>query len=126
MFQIDANSGTPIYRQIVDQIRRLIYSGKLTGGDTIPSVRDVALTHTINPMTVSKAYALAEAEGLLLRHRGKPMKVSNQASSLTTESERLAELESLMRQLTDAAKQLNLKSKQVCEHLKKQWNENND
>jgi GntR family transcriptional regulator len=121
MFQIDANSGVPIYRQVVDQIRRLVHSGKLSAGDTMPSVRDVALEHAVNPMTVSKAYALAESEGLLLRHRGKPMAVALQAKPSVSASARLTELEPLMHQLIDAAEQLNLKSKQVCDHLNKQW-----
>ena len=124
MFQIDAHSGIPIYRQIVDQIRRLVHSGKLSAGGKIPSVRDVALKHAVNPMTVSKAYGLAEKEGLLLRRRGKPMEVAVQASPSVSASSRLSELEPLMQQLTEAAKQLNLGSKQVCDHLNTHWNGN--
>lgn len=124
MFQIDAHSGVPIYRQIVDQIQRLVHSGKLIAGDTIPSVRDVALKHAVNPMTVSKAYGLAETQGLLLRRRGKPMTVAVQASQSVSASARLTELEPLMHQLIEAAKQLNLDSTQVCNHLNTHWNGN--
>ena len=91
MFHIDANSGTPIYRQVSDQIRRLISSGKLKPGDTIPSVREVAIANTVNPMTISKAYALAETEGLLVRHRGKPMTVANRPITVETQTQRLEE-----------------------------------
>ena len=65
MFQINSATATPIYRQIVDQVRREVVGGKLKPGDELPSVRSVALQHAINPMTVSKAYGLLEAEGLL-------------------------------------------------------------
>ena len=38
-------------------------------------MRDLAVQYAVNPMTVSKAYALLETEGLLERNRGKPMTV---------------------------------------------------
>ncbi|WP_394780048.1 GntR family transcriptional regulator, partial [Undibacterium sp.] len=45
-------------------------------GDSMPSVRDVAQQLALNPMTVSKAYSLLEAEGVLQRHRGLGMLVA--------------------------------------------------
>ena len=83
MFQINSTAATPIYRQIVDQVRREVVGGQLKPGDELPSVRSVALLHAINPMTVSKAYGLLEAEGLLVRQRGMAMAVAEQASTAT-------------------------------------------
>ena len=83
MFQINSSAATPIYRQIVDQVRREVVGGQLKPGDELPSVRSVALLHAINPMTVSKAYGLLEAEGLLVRQRGMAMAVAEQASTAT-------------------------------------------
>jgi DNA-binding transcriptional regulator YhcF (GntR family) len=65
-----ASSAEPIYRQIVEQVRRHVASGQWKAGDELPSVRALAQEHAINPMTVSKAYSLLEAEGLLERRRG--------------------------------------------------------
>ena len=65
MFVLQPVSGVPIYRQLVEQIRRLIAGGQLAPGTELPSVREVAQSHAVNPMTISKAYALLEAEGLL-------------------------------------------------------------
>lgn len=76
MFSLNPTSGVPIYRQLVDQVKRLIAGGQLQAGDSLPSVREVAQAHTINPMTISKAYSLLENEGLLVRMRGKPMQVA--------------------------------------------------
>lgn len=81
MFQISSATAAPIYRQIVDQVRREVLGGQLKPGDELPSVRSVALKHAINPMTVSKAYSLLEAEGLLVRQRGMAMAVAEQAST---------------------------------------------
>ena len=53
----------------------MVASGQLPPGTELPSVRELAMQHAINPMTVSKAYSLLEAEGVLERNRGKPMTV---------------------------------------------------
>lgn len=75
IFSIAPGSSEPIYKQLMEQIRRMSASGQLADGDLLPSVRDVALTLTLNPMTVSKAYNYLEVEGLLQRHRGVGMLV---------------------------------------------------
>ncbi|MBL8299817.1 MAG: GntR family transcriptional regulator [Rhodanobacteraceae bacterium] len=79
ILHIEPQSPEPIYRQIGDQIRRLVASGQLTPGTLLPSVREVAGTYAINPMTVSKAYSQLEAEGVLERLRGKGMAVAAQS-----------------------------------------------
>ena len=79
MFVLNPQSGVPIYRQILEQVRRMVASGQLAPGAELPSVRDLALKHAVNPMTISKAYSLLEAEGLLERNRGRPMTVASQA-----------------------------------------------
>jgi GntR family transcriptional regulator len=73
---IQPSAPDPIYRQIADQVRRMVAGGQLAAGDVLPSVRDVAATHAINPMTVSKAYSQLEAEGVLERLRGRGMAVA--------------------------------------------------
>ncbi len=70
LLDIDHHNGIPIYRQIMDQIRRQIVSELLAENSKLPSVRDLAAQIKVNPMTVSKAYAYLEMEGLLLRNRG--------------------------------------------------------
>jgi len=74
-FEINPNSGVPIYRQIVDQVLALTASGTLRPGDLLPSVRQVARDAAVNPMTVSKAYSKLEAEGIVRRVRGQGMEV---------------------------------------------------
>ncbi len=46
----------PIYLQIMDIFRSEILAGRLTGGDRMPPVREVALTYGVNPNTVQKAF----------------------------------------------------------------------
>jgi GntR family transcriptional regulator len=70
LLQIDTHSGIPIYRQIMDQIRYQILAEILKPGDPLDSVRELARSFKVNPMTVSKAYAYLEMEGLVERQRG--------------------------------------------------------
>jgi len=125
VFVISPQSGTPIYRQVVDQARRLIESGSLRPGETLPSVRSVALEHAVNPMTISKAYAILEAEGWLERNPGKPMTVAA-AKARPSRGDRRAALEGQVRELVLAARQLGLGSRDVAELLREHWEEGDD
>src|SRR5438094_6067156 len=75
-FEIHPSSGVPIYRQVMDQVKALASSGRLRPGDMLPSVRQMAVELQINMMTVSKAYARMEAEGVLERARGQGMLIA--------------------------------------------------
>ena len=77
LFSITPGSAEPIYRQLIDQVRRLVAGGQLAPGDALPSVREVAHSLAVNPMTVSKAYGLLEVEGLVERRRGLGMIVAD-------------------------------------------------
>src|SRR5580693_3987000 len=113
---IQPGSPEPIYRQIAQQLRRLIASGRLSSGDEIPSVRDVAGRHAINPMTVSRAYGLLELEGLLTRQRGKGMVVSARRRA-QTDDRRLAHLEPKLKDIARAARELGLSDRLVLDRL---------
>ncbi len=70
LLEIDHHSGVPIYRQVIEQVRRQIMAGQLSEGQQLDSVRELAGRLRVNPMTISKAYALLEVEGLAERRRG--------------------------------------------------------
>jgi GntR family transcriptional regulator len=70
LLEIDHHSGVPIYRQVIEQIRQQIMAGRLSEGEKLMSVRELAAQLRVNPMTISKAYALLEVEGLVERRRG--------------------------------------------------------
>jgi GntR family transcriptional regulator len=113
MFTLNPGSGIPIYRQIIEQVRWMRASEQLRPGDELPSVRELALEHAVNPMTVSKAYSLLEAEGLLTRQRGKPMTVSADHGRRESRAARLARLDELIAPLVMAAAQLQLDKEDV-------------
>ena len=119
MFILNPQSGIPIYRQLIDQVRRMIAGGQLKAGDNLPSVRELALEHAVNPMTISKAYSMLEMEGLLVRQRGKPMQVAEQNITTKTKESRLAHLQPQLEALVMAAKQLEISEDALIKELKK-------
>jgi GntR family transcriptional regulator len=108
----------PIYRQIGSQLRRLIASGQLPAGEELPSVRDVAVQHAINPMTVSRAYCQLEGEGLLTRLRGKGMVVAQGAHAVLSPEQRLARLQAQLAEVARQARELDLPARLVLQRLK--------
>lgn len=69
-FRLDLQSGVPVYRQIIDQVRGGVASGALQIGDQLPTVRQLAVDLSINPNTVVRAYRELELGGLLETHQG--------------------------------------------------------
>ncbi len=76
MFFVDSQSGVPIFRQIVDQVRLQIASGLLKPGDELPSIRSLSIPLGVNPMTISKAYNLLVHDNVLERRPGLPLVVA--------------------------------------------------
>ena len=66
-FNFDNN--IPIYLQLVEQIKIEIMSGKISAGERLPSVRELALQLKVNPNTVQKAFAELEDIGLIFTER---------------------------------------------------------
>lgn len=76
LFSLNTSSGIPIYRQLIDQIKQAIRMTLLNEGQQLPSVRKLASALQINPMTISKAFAQLEIEGVLIRKRGVGMLIA--------------------------------------------------
>jgi GntR family transcriptional regulator len=71
IIELDMQSDVPIYTQLINQIIEGIASGKLTPGESLPSVRTLASDIGINLHTVNKAYTLLKQEGYIQIHRQK-------------------------------------------------------
>jgi GntR family transcriptional regulator len=123
MFILNPQSGTPIYRQLIDQVRRMVASGQLAAGAALPSVRELAIEHAVNPMTISKAYSLLEAEGVLERQRGKPMTVAAQDRAQASRTHRVQQLEAQIDHLVLSARQLELTQEDLAKAIRKKWSD---
>ena len=69
-FRLDAQSGVPAYRQIIDQVQGGLASGALVAGDQLPTVRQLAVDLAVNPNTVLRAYRELEIRGVLDTQQG--------------------------------------------------------
>jgi len=79
---ISSNDGLPIYRQIIQQVKLLIASGRLSPGDELPAIRKLAEELVINPNTVARAYRELESAGLLESRQGSGTRVASNGSPL--------------------------------------------
>ncbi len=82
------NDDQPIYRQLRDKVVAMILEGTLADGDALPSVRNVASDHTLNPLTVLKGYQQLVDEGLVEKRRGRGMFVTAGARAQLLRAER--------------------------------------
>ena len=121
--QVSPTSGVPIYRQLQDQIRSQVASGRLPAGEFLPSVRQLAQQLQVNPMTVSKAYSLLERAGLVELVRGQGMRVRPATPSVNGKAVKQV-LVPLLEQVAAAARQLALDDDQVIALLKPLLEEN--
>ena len=71
-----------LYQQLADSLRDKIYEGKYAFGDKLPSERSLAEKFGISHLTVRKALAILEEEGMLLRVQGKGTFVRAQKYSI--------------------------------------------
>lgn len=79
---ISANDGVAIYQQIVNQIKYLVASGRLSAGEELPPIRGLAEQLLINPNTVARAYRELEMAGIVEKRRTAGTYVSDQGSPL--------------------------------------------
>ena len=89
MIQINYHDSRPIYEKVKDSLRQLILSGALPEGDRLPSVRELAVSLTIHPNTIQRAYRELEQEGYIVSVPGKGSFVAHGGGARAA---RLAEL----------------------------------
>jgi GntR family transcriptional regulator len=79
---ISPADGVPIYLQIVNQVKYLVSSGRLSAGEELPAIRTLAEKLLVNPNTVARAYRELELAGIVVKRRTTGTYVSNAGSRL--------------------------------------------
>lgn len=101
---MEYNSSLPIYLQAANSIKRDIVTGKLSPGEKLPSVRDLAVEYTINPNTVSRVYKELEQEGVCFTRRGMGTFVTENTGKVQQLKEEMAG--ALIREFLEGMEQL--------------------
>jgi 2-aminoadipate transaminase len=83
---LDSSSETPLYRQLSRYLQRLIEDGELHAGDRLPPTRELAGQLGLNRTTISAAYELLEAEGLIKGEVGRGSYVSGAVAARPAEA----------------------------------------
>ena len=115
-FTLDAHSGVPVYRQIIDQVQAGLASGSLVRGDQLPTVRQVAVDLEINPNTVLRAYRELEIRGVLDTQQGTGTFISDR-TQVEDEAERTRRLEQFVNEVVSRAGAAGVTLRDVAELL---------
>jgi GntR family transcriptional regulator len=115
-FRLDAHSGVPVYRQLIDQVLAAIATGTLRTGDQLPTVRQVAVDLAINPNTVMRAYREMEIRGVLDTQQGAGTFIAEQTPAPPKE-ERERRLAQLADELVARAGSLGFTLAEILERL---------
>lgn len=66
MINLDYQSRTPIYEQIVKEVERFVALGIMKPNERLTPIRELAMNLGINPNTVKKAYEELEKKGVIV------------------------------------------------------------
>ena len=122
---VDPNSGVPVYRQLIDQIRFHVSTGLLQPGDELPSTRALSTQLGINPMTISKAYSFLERDGVVQRRPGLPLVVKAVAAG-EVESRRADQVRQALAPAVRVIRQLGVASEEATRALEEMLQEETD
>lgn len=102
--RLDHQSGEPIYRQIVEQIKFKVACGQLAPLDRLPSIRDLARQLKINPRTVVKAYDELQSGGLAVCKQGQGVFITDNHGALPASLRRKAVADLVRRTLAETSR----------------------
>ena len=114
---VDPSDAVPLWKQIEENVRRLVASGALKPGAAVPSVRDLARELSINPATVAKGYQRLVDAGILAVKRGEGTFVADKPP-VPARGERDRELEAGATRYASLAVTLGAPSDEAVEHVK--------
>ena len=126
-FVISTGSSTPIYRQIAEQVRLGVATGRLAVDDPLPSVRALAEELVLNPNTVARAYGELAREGLIESRPGRGVFIIRKRKVFTREEGR-RRLEPLISGLIGEAMAMDFTPPELQEIFEKklsQWKHEN-
>ncbi|MBL8809839.1 MAG: GntR family transcriptional regulator [Planctomycetaceae bacterium] len=104
LINVDFNSGEPVTRQVVAQIKWMVATGHLAVGEKLPSVRELASQLKVNPTTVSRIYSELSAEDVIVLRQGQGAFVSSRPSMINRTEAKKQVRELIRRMLSEAVR----------------------
>lgn len=118
-FKLDPKTGSPFYRQIIDQIKFGIATGNLKTGEQLPTVRSLAVELKVNLNTVAKAYKELEIQNVLETQQGTGTFISNIRIQITAK-EKNSKLKEICHEFSSIAFSYGFSIKDIINELQKQ------
>ena len=115
---VDPSNAIPLWKQIEENVRRLVASGAMKPSSPMPSVRDLARDLSINPATVAKGYQRLVDTGILVVKRGEGTFVAEKPPS-APRGEREKELEGGAMRYASLAVTIGAANEEAVEHVKR-------
>lgn len=106
----------PIYKQLVDQLKLEIITGKYKPNDKLPSVREFALELKVNPNTVQRALLELEDSKLIETRRTTGKFVTNDNKII--KSIKIEIINNIMKDFFDNIKNLNISNDEIIKFIK--------
>ena len=122
---LDFRSGTPIYTQIVEQVKQQVLSEELRPGGQLPTVRALALELRVNFNTVARAYRLLDEAGIISTQQGRGTYILEVPPPERTDTLRQQALQVLTRDYLNEALRLGCSLDEISQSLKQQLENEN-
>lgn len=117
-WEIEFNSGIPVYKQIVNYICAALASGTLKEGDRLPTLRHLHEKLEVNPNTVAKAYRELELKGIIASERGNGSFIKTSADAVKlSDAEREERLEVFYRRMLAEAGNCGLTENELINYI---------
>ena len=121
---IEKDSAVPIYAQLSEQIRLLIRRGALTPGDSMPTVRSLAVELGVNANTVARVYRDLQRDGLLRLERGVGTFVAENGGSRAVGEKDFRSIARKATELIDLGRRAGLRVGELTQLVETLWKEN--
>lgn len=118
------DNSKPIYSQIEDEIKKMILSGKLSKGEKIKSVRELAQDAGVNPNTMQKALSEIERQGLIITERTNGRFVTTEQSLIEELKENFFSQKVVM--VIEELRSLNFSKNEIIHFIEKYYEEETD
>ena len=105
-------SDAPLYQQIEEQLKEAIFSGALTEGDALPSIRNFANDVKVSVLTIRRVYDDLEREGFVTSQVGLGTFVSAGNFEVLRDAKR-RQVEQQMHEMIKAAKTLGIEKDEL-------------
>lgn len=112
----DFHENTPIYLQVMDDIKMQIMNGTLKPGDKLPSVRELASTLEVNPNTIQRAFVELEREGFMRTERAVGRFVADNQALI--DECRDKQIKKIITLFIEQMQQLGISKEEILQYLK--------